>query len=78
MMIRKAKDCIYVDSCEFAVGTPFLDHVGVMEDVTFAKADASHKRGTVAYVVYGALVKKPKDDLTRALVLEKAEVAVYH
>ncbi|KKY30781.1 hypothetical protein UCDDA912_g09284 [Diaporthe ampelina] len=78
MMIRKAKDCIYVESCEFAVGTPFSDHDGGMEDVTFAKADASHKRGTVAYVVYGALVKKPKDDLTRALVLEKAEVAVYH
>lgn len=77
MMIRKAKDDIVVANCEFAVGDPISDHEEVMEEVTFAKADDSHKRGTIAYVICGALMKKPKEDPGQAIVLEKAEVAVY-
>lgn len=77
MMIRQAKDYIVVANCEHAVGEPLSDYDGVMDEVTFAKADDSHKRGTIAYVICGALVKQSKEDPGQVIVLEKAEVAVY-
>lgn len=77
MMMRQAKDDILVDNCENAVGSPISDHEVVLEEATSAKSVTFGRRGTVAYVICGALVKKPKDDLREYIVLEKAEVAVY-
>lgn len=76
-MIRQATDDIFVDSFEASVGSPIADYDNVIEEVAFVVADKGQRRGTIAYVIFGALIKVPKGDWGKAVVLEKAEAAVF-
>ncbi|KAL1866882.1 hypothetical protein Daus18300_006585 [Diaporthe australafricana] len=77
LMIRQLKDGIWVDSISGAVGQPFSEWKGMAEEMSSVIADKGQKPGSIAYIITGALVKNPKEDLGSRLVLEKAQVAVY-
>lgn len=76
-MIRQSKDYIFIANGENTVGTPISEHDGAVEEVATVKAGTFQRRGVIAYVICGALVRKPQDELREQIVLEKAEVAVY-
>lgn len=77
LMIRQLKDDFKVDSLAGAVGKPISQWDRMAEDVLSVPARFGGERGTIAYVITGALIKSPKEDLEKDLPLEKAQVAVY-
>jgi Ribonuclease G/E len=77
LMIRQSKDEFKVDVLEDAVNKHISDWDEVAEEIASIPAPPGVEPGTIAYVIAGALVKSPKENLERVLVLEKAEVAVY-
>lgn len=77
LMIRQLKDDFKVDNLDRAMGKPMSQWDTVAEDVVSVPARRDVQSGTIAYVMTGALVKSPKENLENVLVLEKAEVAVY-
>lgn len=76
-MIRQMKDNFIVDDLEGAVGKPLSEWEEFAEEVESVVVDRRHEPGTIAYVIAGALIKNPKENPEKVLVLEKAEVAVY-
>ncbi|KAK2596523.1 hypothetical protein N8I77_013410 [Diaporthe amygdali] len=77
LMMRQSKDNFRVENMRGAVEEPLSKWEELAEDILSVAADDSHQPGSIAYVITGALLKSPKEDLERNLVLEKAEVAVY-
>lgn len=77
LMIRQLKDEFKVDFLEDAVNEHISHWDELAEEMASVPAPTGVEPGTIAYVIAGALVKSPKEDLERDLVLEKAEVAVY-
>lgn len=77
LMLRRMKDNFIVDDLSGALGKPLSEWDELAEEVESVAVDRLHEPGTIAYVIAGALVKIPKENLEKVLVLEKAEVAVY-
>lgn len=77
LTIRQLKDNFWVDNMTNAVGQPVSDWDQFTEEMALVPAGDGKQPGTIAYVIAGALIKNPKEDLEKTLVLEKAEVAVY-
>ncbi|KAI3392446.1 hypothetical protein diail_5690 [Diaporthe ilicicola] len=77
LMIRQLKDNVWVEGLSRSVGRPFSDWKKFAEDIASVDVGKDQEPGTIAYVITGALLKSPKEDLEKKLVLEKAEVAVY-
>lgn len=76
-IIRQLKDRVFVARMVNAVGKPFSEWDTFVEDMSSVAVDKDQEPGTIAYVISGALLKNPKEDLGKILVLEKAHVAVY-
>lgn len=76
-MIRQLKDEFWVDCIPSVVGKHISSCGAEAEETESLVADDDQQPGTIAYVITGALMKSPKEDLARILVLEKAQVAVY-
>lgn len=78
LMMRQLKDDFWFDDVSLAVGTHTTSEWGMAcEVVESLAADDDHPPETIAYVITGALMKRPKENMENILVLEKAEVAVY-
>lgn len=77
LTIRQSKDNFWVDNMTETVGEPVSDWDKFTEEMAMVPAGDGKQPGTIAYVIAGALIKNPKEDLEKVLVLEKAEVAVY-
>lgn len=77
LMIRQLKDNFYVHDMLIAAGMFLSDCEYAAEEVESVVAADGQQPGTIAYVITGALVKNPKEDLKRTLWLEKTQVAVY-
>ncbi|ROV88753.1 hypothetical protein VMCG_10061 [Cytospora schulzeri] len=78
MLMRRAKDGIYVDNMGTAIGRPISEWETFVEEEASEASDSSYdKPQTIAYVLTGALVKHPKENPREKKVLEKAQVAVY-
>lgn len=78
LVIRQLKDCFWVDDMRQAVGQPVSEWDHLAEEMASVTAGKEKQPGTIAYVIVGALIKNPRENLEKVLVLEKAEVAVYH
>ena len=76
-MIRQLKDDFWVYNLDNAVNKHISRCQKGAEEVESVAAVEGHAVGTVAYAITGALVKCPKEDPKKALVLEKGEVAVF-
>lgn len=76
-MIRQLKDDVWIDGMQFAVGQHISQWGWAVEEVESVAAGDNNQPGTIAYVITGALAKRPKENMNNTLVLEKAEVAVY-
>lgn len=77
-IIRQLKDSFWVDDMRRAVGKPISEWDQYVEEMASVAAGRENQPGTIAYVIVGALVKNPRENLEKVLVLEKAEVGVYH
>lgn len=77
LMLRRLKDSFWVDALQRAVDQPISEWGELAEQMAQVQAIDGKQPGTIAYVIAGALVKSPKENLGKSLVLEKAEVAVY-
>lgn len=78
MLMRKAKDHLYIDDMSGFVGKPMSECESVVdEEASEAVGSTGHKTNTIAYVLTGALMKNPRDNPQETKVLEKAQVAVY-
>lgn len=78
LTIRQLKDNFWVDNMASAVGQPISEWDQFTEKMASVPADDDEQSGTIAYVIAGALIKNPKENPEKVLVLEKAEVAVYN
>lgn len=76
-MIRQLKDDFAVDNLANAVNEHFSQWDWVAEDFVSVPACEDARPGTIAYVVTGALIKRPKENPEKVLVLQKAQVAVF-
>lgn len=76
-MIRQLKDDFKVNNLASAVGKPISQWEEIAEDVLSIPAWKDNQLGTIAYVIDGALIKSPKENLEKDLVLKKALVAVF-
>ncbi|KAI7775463.1 hypothetical protein LA080_006795 [Diaporthe eres] len=77
LTIRQLQDNFWVDDMQAAVHQPLSEWDKFTEEVEAVPAGDGKQPGTIAYVIAGALIKNPKENLEMVLVLEKAEVAVY-
>lgn len=77
LMLRKSKDNFRIDAMQKAVDQPISEWTDFAEQMANVQVFDGKQPGTIAYVIAGALVKCPKENLGKVLVLEKAEVAVY-
>ncbi|KAK7697957.1 hypothetical protein SLS64_013044 [Diaporthe eres] len=77
LIIRQLSDNFWVDNMEAAVGEQVSEWDKFTEEMAAVPAGDGKQPGTIAYVISGALIKNPKENLEKVLVLEKAEVAVY-
>lgn len=77
LMLRQSKDNFWIDAMHRAVDQPISVWTELAEQMAHVQTVDGKQPGTIAYVIAGALVKSPKGDLGKVLVLEKAEVAVY-
>ncbi|POS70393.1 hypothetical protein DHEL01_v211216 [Diaporthe helianthi] len=77
LTIRRLKDDVEIDKLAGAVYQPISEWADRAEEVVSVPASKNTRPGTIAYVIAGALVKSTKEDPTKDLVLEKAEVAIF-
>lgn len=77
LVTRQLKDNFWVDGMRRAVGQPVSEWDHLVEEMASVTAGKGKQPGTIAYVIVGALIKYPRENLEKALVLEKAEVGVY-
>lgn len=78
MLMRKAKDDLYVDSMESAIGRPISEWESFVEEEASEAVDSSDKKPqTIAYIITEALMKHPKENPQEKKVLEKAQAVVY-
>ncbi|KAG6355051.1 hypothetical protein INS49_004132 [Diaporthe citri] len=77
LMIRQLKDDFRVYDLAGAVGQRVSKCEEFAEEIESVATENGRQSGTIAYVIMGALAKKPQENLDQNLVLEKAEVAVY-
>lgn len=77
LMLRQSKDNFRIDAMYRAVDQPISDWAEFAEQMANVQVVDGKQPGTIAYVIAGALVKHPKENFGKVLVLEKAEVAVY-
>lgn len=77
LLMRKAKDHLYVDMLSTASGRPVSGYDSIIEEEAKEARDSTKKSQTVAYILAGALVKCPKDNPSGEIILEKAQAVVY-
>lgn len=77
LMMRSARDEIYIDMVRLAQEQPLSQWESVVDEGTAAPADSTHQNGCIAYVYNGALVKFSKEKPGEMQVLEKGEAVVY-
>ncbi|KAG8162544.1 hypothetical protein KVR01_008309 [Diaporthe batatas] len=77
VMIRQLKDYFNIDNLASTLGKPVSEFEEWAEEFACVPAPAGCQPGTIAYVIHGALMKSPKENLERVLVLQKALVAVF-
>lgn len=78
MLMRKAKDDLYVDIMDSASGRPISEwETFVDEEASEAAESGEVQSQTIAYIITGALVKHPKENPQEKKVLEKAQAVVY-
>lgn len=77
LMLRQSKDNFWIDSMQTAVDQPISEWTEFAEQMANVQVVDGKQPGTIAYVIAGALIKRPKENFGKVLVLEKAEVAVY-
>lgn len=75
--IRQLKDNFWVDDMSRATGKPIAEWEQFAEEMASVPAGNGKQPGTIAYAITGALMKSPRENLEKLLVLEKAEVVVY-
>lgn len=75
--IRQLKDNFWVDDMSRAMGKPIAEWEQFAEEMASVPAGNGKQPGTIAYAITGALMKSPRENLEKLLVLEKAEVVVY-
>jgi hypothetical protein len=78
MLMRKAKDDLYIDIMHDALGRPVSEwETFVDEEASEAAEFGEVQSQTIAYIITGALVKYPKENPQEKKVLEKAQAVVY-
>lgn len=78
LMMRKAKDQYFVDMMPMAEGTFISDHENsIDEEAHEVPGSKENVPQSIAYIIAGALVKCPKENLQEIKVLEKAQAVVY-
>lgn len=78
LMMRKAKDYIYVNRTIAAKGEPISEYDSVIEEEASEPAGSNNEKPqAIAYMLAGALLKHPKDSPNDTIVLEKAQAVVY-
>ncbi|KAJ4387859.1 hypothetical protein N0V93_008462 [Gnomoniopsis smithogilvyi] len=76
LMMRNAKDEYLIAALPHIVGQPISEHEDVVEEEASQPARSQHPE-TVAYLITGALMKRPYGNLEDIKVLEKAQAVVY-
>lgn len=76
MMMRQAKDDIYVYFSEEPNEEPLSEWDRLIEEGSSAKSSL-RRPGHISYIYSGALVKTTKENPEKLVVLEKAEAVVY-
>jgi hypothetical protein len=77
LLTKKLKDNFKVDDLARSLGKPMSDWDEFAEELATVPVRNEEQAGTIAYVMFGALIKYPRENLGKKLVLLKAEVAVY-
>lgn len=78
LLMRTAKDEYRIEVLSGSVDKPYADYEGRAEEEAYHPASSeSQKTDTIAYIMTGALVKRPYDNVTDIKVLEKAQAIVY-
>ncbi|KUI61321.1 hypothetical protein VP1G_08475 [Cytospora mali] len=77
LLMRKAKDHLYINGFFTTGGELVSEYDSYIEEEASEAAGSTNKPQTIAYVLFGALVKNPKENPKDIRVLEKAQVVVY-